>query len=47
MSDAELMRIKALARWENEGGAILESASATDGLDARTAAGRYHWSRPP
>jgi hypothetical protein len=45
--DGERMRIKALARWEGEGGAILESASAADSLDASTAAGRYHWSRPP
>jgi hypothetical protein len=32
-SDAQRMRIRALARWEGEGGALAGSASATDALD--------------
>jgi hypothetical protein len=32
-SDAERMRIKALTRWEGEGGALGRSGSRTDALD--------------
>lgn len=32
-SDAERIRIKALARWEGEGGALGRSGARTDALD--------------